>query len=96
MFKFKGQYSDYTVNGSQIRPHEGAAGRSLAPELHSKAGLRICSRTHEELVLTWLACCDRTHNNSFLITIGANGVLGLSADGVLGLFIDIKALTFKI
>ena len=38
-------------HGSQIRPHEAAAGRSLAPALHSKTGLTM-SRTHEEYVLT--------------------------------------------
>ena len=73
---------------NQIRPHKGTAGRSLAPALHSKAGLKICSPSLEEYLLTWPAWCDRTHNNSFLITIGANGVVGL--------LIDIKALTFKI
>ena len=62
-------------HGSQIWPQEAVAGRNLAPALHSKACLTICSRTQEEFVLTWLACCDRTHSNSFLITIGANGVL---------------------
>ena len=70
---------------SFIRPHKAAAGRRLAPALHSKAGHRICSRSHEECVLTWLACCDRLQDYSFLLTMGANGVLGL--------FIDIKALT---
>ena len=72
---------------SFIRPHEAAAGRRLAPALHSKAGHRICSRSHEECVLTWLACCDRPQDYSFLVTMGAYGVLGL--------FIDIKALTSK-
>ena len=70
---------------SFIRPHKAAAGRRLAPALRSKAGHRICSRSHEECVLTWLACCDRPHDYSFLVTMGANGVLRL--------FIDIKALT---
>ena len=70
---------------SFIRPHKAAAGRRLAPALHSKAGHRICSRSHEECVLTWLACCDRPQDYSFLVTMGANGVLGL--------FVDIKALT---
>ena len=70
---------------SLIRPHKAAAGRRLAPALYSKAGHRICSRSHEECVLTWLACCDRPQDYSFLVTMGANGVLGL--------FIDIKALT---
>ena len=70
---------------SFIRPHIAAAGRSLAPALHSKAGHRICSRSHEECVLTWLACCDRPQDYSFLVTMGANRVFGL--------FIDIKALT---
>ena len=70
---------------SFIRPHKAVAGRRLAPALHSKAGHRICSRSHEECMLTWLACCDRPQDYSFLVTIGANGVLGL--------FVDIKALT---
>ena len=70
---------------SFIRPHKAEAGRRLAPALHSKVGHRICSRSHEECVLTWLACCDRPQDYSFLVTMGANGVLGL--------FIDIKALT---
>ena len=70
---------------SFIRPHKAAASRRLAPALHSKAGHRICSRSHEECVLTWLACCDRPQDYSFLVTMGANGVLGL--------FNDIKALT---
>ena len=70
---------------SFIRPHKAAAGRRLAPALHSKAGHRICSWSHEECVLTWLACFDRPQDYSFLVTMGANGVLGL--------FIDIKALT---
>ena len=70
---------------SFIRPHKAAAGRRLAPALHSKAGHRICSRSHEVCVLTWLACCDRPQDSSFVVTMGANGVLGL--------FIDIKVLT---
>ena len=61
---------------SFIRQHKVAAGRRLAPALHSKAGHRICSRSHEEFVLTWLACCDRPQNYSFLVTMEANGVLG--------------------
>ena len=73
---------------SFIRPHKAAAGRRLAPALHSKAGHRICSRSHEECVLTWLACCDRPQDYSFLVTMGANGVLGL--------FVDIKALTTNV
>ena len=72
---------------SFIRPHKAAAGRRLAPALYSKAGHRMCSRSHEECVLTWLACCDRPQDYSFLVTMGANGVLGL--------FIDIKALTWN-
>ena len=52
---------------SFIRPHKDAAGRRLAPALHS--GHRICSRTHEEFVLTWLACCDRPQDYSFLYAV---------------------------
>ena len=51
------------------------------PKLASQSA---AGRMDEEFVLTWLGCCDRTYINSFLITIGANGVLVL--------FIDVKAL----
>ena len=34
-------------HGSQIWPHEAAAYRNLAPSLHSKAGLTICSHIQE-------------------------------------------------